>query len=195
MKKAVWIPIVVAVVAAGILAAVFLPGILRDNRTQSLMQQGEEAEYLGDYDAALACYSQILESIPDHAEALSRTAAIRRINGNRAMEEGRFDLAVEEFEKLTGTESGAATEVDSYSQQLFSGVANSGNPLRADFMRLRDSTGRELGDLFVYTDASEEIDLLTGFHSWDHFRQYVRDNPETFRHPCAVAQFDINSMG
>ena len=62
-------------------------------------------------------------------------------------------------------------------------------------MRLRDSTGRELGDLFVYTDVSEEIDLLTGFHSWDHFRQYVRDNPETFRHPCAVAQFDINSMG
>ena len=100
MKKAVWIPIVVAVVAAGILAAVFLPGILRDNRTQSLMQQGEEAENLGDYDAALACYSQILESIPDHAEALSRTAAIRRTNGNRALEEGRFDLAVEEFEKL-----------------------------------------------------------------------------------------------
>ena len=108
---------------------------------------------------------------------------------------GISEMRVEEFEKLTGTESGAATEVDSYSQQLFAGVANSGNPLRADFMRLRDNTGRELGDLFVYTDASEEIDLLTGFHSWDHFRQYVRDNPETFRHPCAVAQFDINSMG
>ena len=105
------------------------------------------------------------------------------------------EMRVEEFEGMTGVENDARAEVDSYSQQLFSGVANSGNPLRCDFMRLRDETGKELGDLFVYTDASEEIDLLTGFHSWDHFRQYVRDNPETFRHPCAVAQFDINGMG
>ena len=137
---------------------------------------------------------------------LDQGIALFDYNGNLVLKNDRLaemipalrnvdEMRVEEFAELTGTESGAATEVDSYSQQLFSGVANSGNPLRADFMRLRDSTGRELGDLFVYTDASEEIDLLTGFHSWDHFRQYVRDNPETFRHPCAVAQFDINSMG
>lgn len=105
------------------------------------------------------------------------------------------EMRIEEFEEMTGMENDARAEVDSYSQQLFSGIANSDNPLRCDFMRLRDDSGRELGELYVYTDSSEEIDLLTGFHSWDHFRQYVRDNPETFRHPCAVAQFDINSMG
>ena len=105
------------------------------------------------------------------------------------------ELRVEEFEEMCGIENNSRDTVDSFSQQLFAGVAGSGEPLRCDFMRLRDESGRELGDLFVYTDASEEIDLLTGFHSWDHFRQYVRDNPETFRHPCAVAQFDINGMG
>ena len=137
---------------------------------------------------------------------LDQGIALFDYNGNLVLKNDRLaemipalrnvdEMRVEEFEELTGTENDARIEADSYSHQLFSGVNNSGNPLRCDFMRLKDNTGRELGDLFVYTDASEEIDLLTGFHSWDHFRQYVRDNPEIFRHPCAVAQFDINNMG
>ena len=102
---------------------------------------------------------------------------------------------IEDFEKVCGIEGFTMEAVDSYSQQLFTGLSNSGDPLRCDFMRLRDDSGRELGDLFVYTDASEEIDLLTGFHSWDHFRQFVRENQWSFKCPCAVAEFDINSLG
>ena len=104
-------------------------------------------------------------------------------------------MGIDEFELVCGIEGFEREAVDSYSQQLFAGISNSGEPLRCDFMRLRDDSGRELGDLFVYTDASEEVDLLTGFHSWDHFRQFVRDNPWAFKCPCAVAEFDINGMG
>ena len=105
------------------------------------------------------------------------------------------NITIDEFIDICGIGSHRAEAEDNYSLSFFTNDNKEGRQLRCDFMRLRDEDGSALGKLFVYTDAIEEIDILTGFHSWDHFRQFVRDYPETFAFPYAVAEFDINGMG
>ena len=108
---------------------------------------------------------------------------------------GAYGMNISEFEDLSRIDKHTRDAVDSYSQQLFSDDPTDGSQLRCDYSRLRDESGRMLGDLFVYTDAAEEIDLLTGYHSWDHFRKYVQENPGMFNFPYAVAEFDMNGLG
>ena len=108
---------------------------------------------------------------------------------------GVKDIKIDEFVDICGIGEHRSEAEDSYSISFFTKDNKEGRQLRCDFMRLKDEDGMALGKLFVYTDAIEEIDILTGFHSWDHFRQFVRDYPETFAFPYAVAEFDINGMG
>lgn len=108
---------------------------------------------------------------------------------------GLKDIKIDEFVDICGIGEHRSEAEDSYSISFFTKDNKEGRQLRCDFMRLKDKEGMALGKLFVYTDAIEEIDILTGFHSWDHFRQFVRDYPETFAFPYAVAEFDINGMG
>ncbi len=69
-----------------------------------------------------------------------------------------------------------------------------GIPLRCDYMRLEDSRKKRVGELFVFTAATDEIDILTGYHSWEFFQKYVGEHTARFSHPCAVACFDINDL-
>ena len=108
---------------------------------------------------------------------------------------GIKDIKIDEFVDICGIGEHRSEAEESYSISFFTKDNKEGRQLRCDFMRLKDEDGMALGKLFVYTDAIEEIDILTGFHSWDHFRQFVRDYPEIFAFPYAVAEFDINGMG
>ena len=68
-------------------------------------------------------------------------------------------------------------------------------PLRCDFSRLRDDTGRITGNLFVFTDAVNSTDLLTGFQYLEGFHRFVAENPSNFDHPTAAVVFDIIGLG
>ena len=108
---------------------------------------------------------------------------------------GKDGMSINDFEELSGIDEKTRSAVDSYSQQIFSDDLSEGAQVRCDYSKLRDETGRVLGSLFVFTDAAEEIDILTGFHSWDHFRIFVGENPGMFSFPFAVAEFDMNGLG
>lgn len=68
-------------------------------------------------------------------------------------------------------------------------------PLRLDYRRLLNGQGLMLGQLFVLSDAAQEIDRLTGFQNWETFRKLVRKNPEHYGYPTTAAVFDINGLG
>ena len=107
---------------------------------------------------------------------------------------GRTKMKIEEFESICGINRELSGAADTYSRQFFRREGDEGDPLRMDYMRMRTDSGREVGELFTYTNAVDEFDLLTGFHNWDHFRRYVQANPEAFRYTCAVAEFDIAGL-
>lgn len=66
-----------------------------------------------------------------------------------------------------------------------------GQPLRCDFRRLKDRTGGVTGNLFVFTDLTDESDILTGFLRRDTFRRFCAENPYIFGPPTTVTVFDI----
>ena len=67
--------------------------------------------------------------------------------------------------------------------------------LRCDFRRLRDNDGGAIGNLFVFSDPRQSMDILTGFRLWDEFRHYAERNPYLFDHPCTAVVFDLAGLG
>ena len=88
----------------------------------------------------------------------------------------------------------AETENDSFSLQCYVKKDGEVRPLRCDIRSLKNEKDQRLGQLFVFSDAALETDLLTGFQTMDSFRMLVRDQPGTFPCPTAVAICDINSL-
>ncbi len=68
-------------------------------------------------------------------------------------------------------------------------------PLRCDYRLLRDEQGEPIGNLYVFTDSSSHIDLLTGFQHWEVHRRFIAENPYSFTHPTTVVVFDISGLG
>ena len=83
---------------------------------------------------------------------------------------------------------------DSFSLQCYIQTGESLRPLRCDIRRLRNEKAQQLGQLFVFSDAALETDLLTGFQNWDSFQRFSAEHGEQFGHPAAVAVCDINSL-
>lgn len=83
---------------------------------------------------------------------------------------------------------------DSVSLQCY--VKNGGEvrPLRCDIRSLKNEKGQRLGQLFVFSDAALETDLLTGFQNWESFQLFAGGNPNVFPCPTAAAICDINSL-
>ena len=67
--------------------------------------------------------------------------------------------------------------------------------LRCDYRRLRDRADRVIGSLYVFTDMTDNSDLLTGFQRWESFKRYAMREPGRFHHPAAVAVFDAIGLG
>ena len=83
---------------------------------------------------------------------------------------------------------------DSISVQCYVKNGEEDRPLRCDIRRLKNTKDQVLGQLFVFSDAALETDLLTGFQNWESFRRFVREGGEHFACPTAVAICDINSL-
>ena len=70
-----------------------------------------------------------------------------------------------------------------------------GQALRCDYSRLRDDRDGVIGNLYVFTDATNDVDILTGFQMWTGFRLKVAEEPELFVPPAVVMIFDITGLG
>ena len=83
---------------------------------------------------------------------------------------------------------------DSISLQCY--VKNDGEerPLRCDIRGLKNEKGQRLGQLFVFSDAALETDLLTGFQDWESFQVFAHSSQNAFPVPTAAAICDINSL-
>ena len=86
------------------------------------------------------------------------------------------------------------TEESSASIQCYIEDGGALRPLRCDIRSLKNRTGQRLGQLFVFSDAVLETDLLTGFQNWESFQVFSGSNPDAFPYPTAVAVCDINSL-
>ena len=86
------------------------------------------------------------------------------------------------------------TEDDSVSLQCYVKNGQDTRPLRCDIRSLKNERGQRLGQLYVFSDAALETDLLTGFQNWDSFQLFVGGNQHVFPSPTAVAICDINSL-
>ena len=83
---------------------------------------------------------------------------------------------------------------DCFSLQCY--IQNGGDvrPLRCDIRSLRNDKGQRLGQLFVFSDAALETDLLTGFQNWKSFQLFAHGNPLAFPFGTAAAVCDINGL-
>ena len=101
---------------------------------------------------------------------------------------------LEDFLNCYDLSLNAETEDDSFSLQCY--VKNGGDvrPLRCDIRSLKNEKGQRLGQLFVFSDAALETDLLTGFQDWESFQLFAGSNQNAFPCPTAVAVCDINSL-
>lgn len=101
---------------------------------------------------------------------------------------------LEDFLNCYDLSLNAETEDDSFSLQCY--VKNGGDvrPLRCDIRSLKNERGQRLGQLFVFSDAALETDLLTGFQNWDSFQLFAGSSQNAFPCPTGAAVCDINSL-
>ena len=88
----------------------------------------------------------------------------------------------------------SAREDDSISLQCYVKKDGEERPLRCDIRSLKNEAGQRLGQLFVFSDAALETDLLTGFQDWQSFQMFAGRNQTGFPVPTGVAICDINSL-
>ncbi|MDY4921581.1 diguanylate cyclase domain-containing protein [Frisingicoccus sp.] len=67
-------------------------------------------------------------------------------------------------------------------------------PIRCDYSPLKNNKGQIIGHLFVFTDASLDTDVLTGFHNMESFWHLYENSLNSFGYPLAVAICDINGL-
>ena len=101
---------------------------------------------------------------------------------------------LEDFLNCYDLSLNAETEDDSFSLQCYIKNDEDVRPLRCDIRSLKNEKGQRLGQLFVFSDAALETDLLTGFQDWESFQLFAGSNPNAFPCPTAVAICDNNSL-
>lgn len=85
-------------------------------------------------------------------------------------------------------------ENESSSVQCYVKKDGEERPLRCDIRSLKNDRGQHLGQLFVFSDAALETDLLTGFQDWESFRRFAREQKDAFPVSTGVAVCDINGL-
>ena len=101
---------------------------------------------------------------------------------------------LEDFLSRYNLSLNSEADSDSFSLQCYVKKNGEERPLRCDIRRLENDRKQRLGQLFVFSDAALETDLLTGFQDWESFQQFVREGGDHFSCPTAVAICDINSL-
>ena len=100
-------------------------------------------------------------------------------------------MKLEEFSNLSGI--GFDTAAQKETIQCFSPRESDGSlyPFRCDYSVMLNKKNQPIGKLFVLTESEMQRDLLTGFRSWDAFRNYAEKNKDRSDENVTVAICDI----
>lgn len=104
------------------------------------------------------------------------------------------DVTLMDFVKQCGISEQVDTTDDSCVFQCYVNGAEQPEPLRCTYSLLKNSRQEMIGRLFVFSDASLETDVLTGFQNWESFQQFVKENSANFGTSAIVAVCDINGL-
>ncbi len=66
--------------------------------------------------------------------------------------------------------------------------------VRCDYKIIRNKEKEIVCYLFMFNDAADETDILTGFHNWERFKSFARTNRQQFSENVQVAVIDINAL-
>lgn len=81
-----------------------------------------------------------------------------------------------------------------FSKQFYVEKDGKTMPIRCDYKIIRDDSGEVIGHLFLFNNMAGETDILTGFHNWDNFVQFIGLNTSQFSHVVDIAIVDINAL-
>ena len=87
-----------------------------------------------------------------------------------------------------------ASSRDVWSVQCYIASDNNSKSVRCDYRKIRDGKGRELGNLYVLSNTAMKTDLLTGFRSWESFKDLVEKESSSFIYPLTLIVCDLNNL-
>lgn len=87
-----------------------------------------------------------------------------------------------------------ASGKDFYSAQCYVDQKNKTKSMRFDFSKIRDEKGREIANLFVISDIAMKTDLLTGFRSWESFKDFAEKESFSAKFPLTLVLCDVNNL-
>lgn len=103
-------------------------------------------------------------------------------------------LTQKEFLKLCNISDSYSQSTEVYSTQGFVNRDDKIQPIRCDFRKIKGKGDCPVGNLFVISDTVARTDLLTGFHSWEHFKNFVANDTSLFTYPLTVVVCDLNNL-
>ena len=87
-----------------------------------------------------------------------------------------------------------ASSRDIWSVQCYVASDKNFKSVRCDYRKIRDRKGRELGNLYVLSNTAMKTDLLTGFRSWESFKDLVEKESSSFIYPLTLIVCDLNNL-
>ena len=120
---------------------------------------------------------------------------MRNQKADRIFQDFRFrrNLKRQEFTALCGLPE-EPTDRDTFRVQCELPGKNL-TPIQCSFRRIRGQQEQVTGNLYVFSELSDDNDMLTGFQRWQSFRKFILENPYHFSQHAAVAIFDIVGLG
>ena len=103
-------------------------------------------------------------------------------------------LTQKDFMKFCNISDFYSESVEVYSTQGFVNRDDRIQPIRCDFRKIKGDGDCLVGNLFVISDTVARTDLLTGFHSWEHFKNFVAKDASQFTYPLTVVVCDLNNL-
>ena len=104
-----------------------------------------------------------------------------------------YGISMDDFINQTGLYDKSLSTKDAFIVQCY-GDAKMSVPLRCDYHPAIGKQGIQIGRIFVFSDATQEMDYLTGFHGWEGFKKIVELNENNHpQHMCLVV-FDPNKL-
>lgn len=143
--------------------------------------------------------SWIVENVNQAVALFNYEDELLIVNDNmrRLFPDIKLDIGMKVEDFVTATQIDNKLRADS-EETVFQTFITSGEReysvrVERKILKSQDSITR-MGQLFVFTDKTSEIDVLTSFHSWEAFRIVVKEEKVAFAPPLTVAVCDINGL-
>lgn len=104
------------------------------------------------------------------------------------------DMEMTDFIEKCGLSLNRNHMYERYFCQCYIKIGDRTRPIRCDYSLLKNKKDQITGHLFVFSDASLDTDVLTGFQNMESFWHLIKESSHTFGYPLAAAVCDINGL-